>query len=107
MDGVTPYDAIAETLVSESCFDRYGGAFCQRYVNSTDVWSQKHWSCSGQSPHISFRSCRQSCGYCDFDKVIYTLQNALDSCKHNINKDAWKERLRRRLFVEKLNKTLP
>ncbi|TKR72413.1 hypothetical protein L596_019860 [Steinernema carpocapsae] len=84
------YDLIARSLVSEQCFDRYGSKFCNNYVNSTDVWSPMHWSCNGQSPHIAFRSCRKSCGFCDFATVLYSLDNALKACEWD--RKAWKER---------------
>uniref|UniRef100_A0A914BZ59 Uncharacterized protein n=1 Tax=Acrobeloides nanus TaxID=290746 RepID=A0A914BZ59_9BILA len=104
-DGTLAYDAIAESLVGANCFDRYGEKFCGRYVNSTDVWTMKHWSCDGDSPHIAFRSCRKSCGFCDFKTVNYSLKNAIDACKYK--KDGWRERLRRRLAIEKLNRIQP
>uniref|UniRef100_A0A1I7Y906 ShKT domain-containing protein n=1 Tax=Steinernema glaseri TaxID=37863 RepID=A0A1I7Y906_9BILA len=80
-DDVMAYDLVARSLVSEQCFDRYGPAFCGHYVNSTDVWSPMHWSCEGQSPHVAFRACRKSCGFCDFNRVLYSLDNALAACK--------------------------
>ncbi|VDD89571.1 unnamed protein product [Enterobius vermicularis] len=84
------YDLIARSLVSEQCFDRYGKHFCSRYVNSTDVWSPMYWSCEGQNPHIAFRSCRESCGFCDFKVVHYTIDNALKACR--IDRDIWRRR---------------
>uniref|UniRef100_A0A0N5ALV6 ShKT domain-containing protein n=1 Tax=Syphacia muris TaxID=451379 RepID=A0A0N5ALV6_9BILA len=75
------YDLVARSLVSEQCFDRYGKKFCERYVNSTDVWSPMYWSCEGYNPHIAFRSCRESCGFCDFKVVHYTIDNALKACR--------------------------
>ncbi|KAK0400546.1 hypothetical protein QR680_015307 [Steinernema hermaphroditum] len=92
-DNVIAYDRIASSLVNEQCFDRYGPEFCGRYVNSTDVWAPMHWSCEGQNPHIAFRSCRKSCGFCDFERVHYSLDNALAACV--VDREAWKERTRR------------
>uniref|UniRef100_A0A7E4VWC1 ShKT domain-containing protein n=1 Tax=Panagrellus redivivus TaxID=6233 RepID=A0A7E4VWC1_PANRE len=104
-EGADSYDSLAEKLVADNCFDRYGDNFCQRYVNNTDVWSMKQWSCDSQNSHVAFRSCRKSCGFCDFSKVNYTLQNALEACQYA--RDGWKDRLRRRLYVEKMNRVLP
>uniref|UniRef100_A0A8R1DJL5 Uncharacterized protein n=1 Tax=Caenorhabditis japonica TaxID=281687 RepID=A0A8R1DJL5_CAEJA len=68
------YDLIARSLVSERCFDRYGPKFCDRYVNKTDVFEPHNtWSCDGENPQIAFRTCRKSCGYCNFNVVQYTL----------------------------------
>ncbi|EFO82522.1 hypothetical protein CRE_00722 [Caenorhabditis remanei] len=98
-DGIgMAYDLIARSLVSEHCFDRYGPKFCDRlspsplfpsslvifqlficrYVNKTDVFEPHNtWSCDGENPQIAFRTCRKSCGYCNFSVVQYTLDNAL------------------------------
>ncbi|EGT30603.1 hypothetical protein CAEBREN_04540 [Caenorhabditis brenneri] len=79
IDGIgMAYDLIARSLVSEHCFDRYGPKFCDRYVNKTDVFEPHNtWSCDGENPQIAFRTCRKSCGYCNFSVVQYTLDNAL------------------------------
>ncbi|CAB3410356.1 unnamed protein product [Caenorhabditis bovis] len=80
------YDLIARSLVSEHCFDRYGSQFCGRYVNKTDVFEPHNtWSCSGMNPQIAFRSCRLSCGYCNFSVVHYTIDNAIKACNKNKN----------------------
>ncbi|CAO4385478.1 unnamed protein product [Caenorhabditis nigoni] len=82
-DGIgMAYDLIARSLVSEHCFDRYGPGFCDRYVNKTDVFEPHNtWSCDGENPQIAFRTCRKSCGYCNFSVVQYTLDNALQACR--------------------------
>ncbi|CAL2050115.1 unnamed protein product [Caenorhabditis brenneri] len=83
IDGIgMAYDLIARSLVSEHCFDRYGPKFCDRYVNKTDVFEPHNtWSCDGENPQIAFRTCRKSCGYCNFSVVQYTLDNALQACR--------------------------
>ncbi|CAI4233121.1 unnamed protein product [Auanema sp. JU1783] len=86
------YDLIARSLVSEHCFDRYGSQFCHRYVNNTDVFeAQSTWSCDGENPQIAFRSCRKSCGFCNFKVVKYTLDEAQKSCKSESR--SWKKQL--------------
>ncbi|CAD5235015.1 unnamed protein product [Bursaphelenchus xylophilus] len=79
--GAIDYDRIAESLVQSQCFDRYGDVFCKRYVDATDVWEMKQRPCDGNNPYIAFRSCRKSCGFCDFSQVKYTLHNALEACR--------------------------
>ncbi|KHJ99949.1 hypothetical protein OESDEN_00012 [Oesophagostomum dentatum] len=57
-------------------------SFIFRYVNSTDVYEpQRAWTCAGEHPQIAFRACRQSCGFCNFTVVNYSLENALNACK--------------------------
>ncbi|CAD6194339.1 unnamed protein product [Caenorhabditis auriculariae] len=86
------YDLVARSLVSEHCFDRYGSQFCGRYVNATDVFEpHSTWSCDGENPQIAFRACRLSCGYCDFSRVSYTLENAQKACR--IATTGWRDRL--------------
>ncbi|CAI5454552.1 unnamed protein product [Caenorhabditis angaria] len=78
------YDLIARSLVSEHCFDRYGPQFCSRYVNKTDVFEPHNtWSCAGKNPQMAFRTCRLSCGYCNFNAVHYTLDNAIEACDNS------------------------
>uniref|UniRef100_A0A1I7YVT3 ShKT domain-containing protein n=1 Tax=Steinernema glaseri TaxID=37863 RepID=A0A1I7YVT3_9BILA len=57
----------AEGTKSNHCFDRHGGAFCERFVTKTGVWSKSAWSCSGENAQLAFRLCRRSCGYCKRD----------------------------------------
>ncbi|PAV65059.1 hypothetical protein WR25_16542 [Diploscapter pachys] len=101
------YDLVARSLVSEHCFDRYGKQFCDRYVNSTDIFEPRSWSCDGENPQIAFRACRESCGFCNFSIIHYTLENAqkvgiiceqiedrnvaIQSCR--TKKSTWRDRL--------------
>ncbi|CAJ0933776.1 unnamed protein product, partial [Mesorhabditis belari] len=86
------YDLIARSLVSAQCFDRHEPTFCARYVNHTEPYVQpaKPWTCDGENPQIAFRLCRQSCGFCDFKIVHYTLENAVKACKST--KLTWRQR---------------
>jgi hypothetical protein len=56
-----------------------------RFVNSTDAWSSQRWTCDGSNPAVAFRACRQSCGYCDFDKLDYKLATAEAACAFREN----------------------
>uniref|UniRef100_A0A914UKM4 ShKT domain-containing protein n=1 Tax=Plectus sambesii TaxID=2011161 RepID=A0A914UKM4_9BILA len=61
-----PRAAVAPNRTNTACVDRHAndGTFCSRFLTS----GQGGWSCANSShPHLAFRDCRKTCGYCNLD----------------------------------------
>ncbi|KAI6191576.1 hypothetical protein M3Y97_00243000 [Aphelenchoides bicaudatus] len=56
--GSVEYDRIAESLVADHCFDRYGEQFCKRFVDAKDIWERSQRSCDGNT-YLAFRVCKK------------------------------------------------